>query len=317
MKERPPLQGEFAPHENARIQETERRERMLRTEEDLAEEKDPTPKGPSNLRQRAITGVIYIAVTVACLMIGNVTTMLYVAAVAAICAGEFYYMLRRDAKLANDIIGIAAAALYPASTFFFGMVGPVYVTVVFVLAVTVWYVYWPRARLSEVGICLFGALYTGLFLSCLLMIRMSLDQPWGGVLALVIFVSVEFNDVAAYLVGSKIGKHKLAPRVSPKKSWEGFIAGLIVSMLIWCILVFIPGITISIPQALIFGLICGAVGVMGDLCESRIKRSVGFKDSGTILPGHGGMFDRSDSLILASVFAAVLLFAFGCIPLPL
>ena len=317
MKERPPLQSEFAPHENARIVETERRERMLRTEQDIVEEMDPTPKGPSNLQQRAITGGIYVVITVACLMIANVTTMVYLAAVAGICASEFYYMLRRDAKLANDNIGIAAAALYPVSTFFFGIVGPVYVTVALVLAVTVWYVYWPRARLSEVGICLFGALYTGLFLSCLLLIRMSLEQPWGGVLALVIFVSVEFNDVAAYLVGSKIGKHKLAPRVSPKKSWEGFVAGLIVSMALWCIMVLIPGIAISIPQALVFGLICGAVGVMGDLCESRIKRSVGFKDSGTILPGHGGMFDRSDSLILASVIAAVLLFSFGCITLPI
>ena len=316
MKERPPLQNEFAPHENARIVETERRERMLRTEKDIAEDMDPTPKGPTNLQQRAITGAVYIAVTVACFLISDVTTALYLAAVAGICAGEFYYMLRQDAKLANDVIGIAGAALYPIAVFFFGIIGIVYVTIGIVLAVTVWYVYWTRARLSEVGICLFGSLYIGMFLSCLLLVRMSLDGIWGGVVVLVIFASVEFNDVAAFLVGSKIGKHKLAPRVSPKKSWEGFIAGLIVSMLLWLILVIVPGVTISVPQALLFGLAVGAVGVMGDLCESRIKRSVGFKDSGTILPGHGGMFDRSDSLILASVCAAVLLFAFGCLPLP-
>ena len=317
MKNRPPYSKEFEIREASSELETERREKLRVTDEDIKEELDPTPKGLTDLQQRAITGAGYIAVTVACLLISDLTTALYIAAVAGICASEFYYMLRRDAKLANDIIGITIAALFPLSIFFFGATGVVYVTVLLVLAVTVWYVYWARARLSEVGICVFGALYTGLLLSGLLLVRMSLGQPWGGVLALIIFVSVEFNDVAAYLVGSKIGKHKLAPRVSPKKSWEGFIAGLIVSMLLWCLMVLVPGVDISIPEALIFGLICGAVGVMGDLCESRIKRSVGFKDSGTILPGHGGMFDRSDSLILASVCAAVLLFAFGCIPLPI
>ncbi|MBQ9020863.1 MAG: phosphatidate cytidylyltransferase, partial [Eggerthellaceae bacterium] len=139
-------------------------------------------------------------------------------------------------------------------------------------------------------------------------------SPWGGVLVLLLFCSVWFNDAGAYLVGSKFGKHKLAPKTSPKKSWEGFIAGLVVSAGFWCLMTLVPGVTMSIPQAIVFGLLCGGASVIGDLAESRIKRNVGVKDSGTIMPGHGGLLDRCDSMFLASVAAAILLFAGGCIP---
>ena len=144
----------------------------------------------------------------------------------------------------------------------------------------------------------------------------ALPQPWGGVLALGIFLSVWANDSFAYLVGSKFGKHKLAPRTSPKKSWEGFIAGLVGSAAFWCLMTLIPGVTMSIPQAMAFGLISGLMGVLGDLAESRIKRNSGFKDSGTIMPGHGGLLDRCDSLFLVAVTSAILLLGFGCIPFP-
>ena len=77
---------------------------------------------------------------------------------------------------------------------------------------------------------------------------------------------------------------------------------------------FIPAITLSTPQAVGFGLLCGVMGVVGDLAESRMKRNVGVKDSGTIMPGHGGMFDRTDSLLTVSVTAALCLYLGGCIP---
>ena len=143
---------------------------------------------------------------------------------------------------------------------------------------------------------------------------MSLPGIWGGVLVCGVFCSVWANDSFAYLVGSKFGKHKLAPRISPKKSWEGFIGGLVGSIAIWCLITLIPGVNMAIPQALVFGLICGLSGVLGDLAESRIKRNSGVKDSGTIMPGHGGLLDRCDSLFMASVTAAVMLIGGGCVP---
>lgn len=136
----------------------------------------------------------------------------------------------------------------------------------------------------------------------------------GGLALLVLFISVWANDSFAYLAGSKFGKHKLAPRTSPKKSWEGFFAGLLGSAVFWIAMSFIPGVTMPIYLAVIFGIICGCAEVLGDLVESRIKRNSGVKDSGAIMPGHGGLLDRCDSLFMASVTAAILLIAGGCIP---
>ena len=273
-------------------------------------------KNPSDFQVRLRTGVIYITLNIVCVLASDLTTMLILAVTSAVCAGEFYYMLRSDAKMPNEFIGILSAAAYPVAVYFFGVLGIVYVTFLLMLAVTIWYVYWLRARVADVGICVFGAMYIGMQLSALLLIRMSLEGLWGGVIVLVIFASIWFNDAGAYLVGSRFGKHKLAPRTSPKKSWEGFIAGLIVSMAFWCIMLAIPGVQITVWQCLLFGLICGLTSVVGDLCESRVKRSVGFKDSGTIMPGHGGLFDRCDSLMPTAVAAAILLFGFGCLPVP-
>ncbi len=282
---------------------------------DFAHEKTPKKlKNPTNLQVRFRTGAVYITVSVLCVLASEWTTLALVVATAGISAGEFYYMLRSDAKLPNEMLGIVAAMLYPVSVFFLGLDGALYVSLALLIALIVWYVFWMRARVPDVGVSFFGAAYTGLLLCGIIVVRGALPDPWGGVLVLGVFLSVWANDSFAYLVGSKFGKHKLAPRTSPKKSWEGFLAGLVASMLIWFAMSFIPGVAMSAVQALAFGLVCGLMGVLGDLAESRIKRNSGFKDSGTIMPGHGGLLDRTDSLFLVSVTAAVLLVGGGCIP---
>ena len=295
----------------------ETKHRAQRVKEKAYEKTPDRFKNASSFQVRLRTGAVYITLNIACILASNLTTMIILAATAAVCAGEFYYMLRSDAKMPNEFIGIAAAAAYPVAVYFLGIKGLVYVTALLTLAVTIWYVYWLRARVADVGVCMFGAIYTGMQLTGLLFIRMSLEGIWGGVVVLVIFLSIWANDAFAYLAGSKFGRHKLAPRTSPNKSWEGFIVGLIASCALWCILLAVPGVTIAVWQCLLFGLVCGLTSVLGDLCESRIKRSVGFKDSGTIMPGHGGLFDRCDSLMPTAVAAAVLLFGAGCLPMPL
>ena len=224
--------------------------------------------------------------------------------------GQVISRVTNDTEVIRDLyVTVVATVLRSAA-----LVGAMLVSLALLLALLVWYVFWLRARIPDVGVSFFGAAYTGLLLCGLVIIRVSLPAPWGGVCVLLLFLSVWANDAFAYLVGSKIGRHKLAPRTSPKKSWEGFIAGLVGSVIFWCLMTLVPGITMAIPQAIVFGIISGCMGVLGDLAESRIKRNSGFKDSGTIMPGHGGLLDRSDSLFLTSITAAILLIAGGCIP---
>ena len=282
---------------------------------DFAYAKTPQKfKNASDLQVRFRTGFIYVAVSVLCVLASKWTTLALLCATAGICAGEFYYMLRADAKLPNEMLGIIAAVLYPISVFFFGLSGAFLVSLALLLALLVWYVFWMRARIPDVGVSFFGAAYCGMLLSGLIVVREALPAPWGGVLVLGIFLSVWANDSFAYLAGSRFGKHKLAPRVSPKKSWEGFFAGLLGSALFWCLFTLIPGVNLSIPVAFVFGVVSGLAGVLGDLAESRIKRNVGFKDSGTLLPGHGGLLDRCDSLFLVAVTSAILLVLGNGIP---
>lgn len=281
----------------------------------FVQEKTPQKlKSPSDLQVRFRTGFVYVALSVICVLAGDIPTVLMLSVVAGICAGEFYFMLRNDAKLPNEALGIVAAVLYPPSVYVMGLTGAMLVSLALLLALIIWYVFWMRARIPDVGVSFFGAAYCGLLLCGLVVIRMGVPDPWGGVVLLLIYLSVWANDSFAYLAGSKFGKHKLAPRVSPKKSWEGFIAGLVGSMLCWGLLTLVPVLDLDLPMALLFGLISGCMGVLGDLAESRIKRNVGCKDSGTIMPGHGGLLDRSDSLFLVSITAAILLIAGGCIP---
>ena len=298
---------EAVPEEDERT----RKERL----KDFAQDKTPKKlKNPTNFQVRFRTGFVYIVVSVVCVLASEWTTLALLVAMAGITAGEFYYMLRQDAKLPNEMLGIIAAMLYPVSVFFLGLDGALYVSLALLLALIVWYVFWMRARVPDVGVSFFGAAYCGMLLSGIIVVREALPAPWGGVLVLGILLSVWANDSFAYLVGSRFGKHKLAPRTSPKKSWEGFFAGLAGSAVFWCLMTLVPGVTMSVPQAILFGLASGLMGVLGDLAESRIKRNSGFKDSGTIMPGHGGLLDRCDSLFLVAVISAILLVAGGCIP---
>ena len=273
------------------------------------------PKRFSDLWVRVVTGAVYVILMVGGVLLGNIPTVVILSIASGICAAEFFFMARNDAKLPNEFFGIIAAVLYPPTAYWLHLGGMAVLTLLLLLALLVWYVFYPRARVTDVGLSFFGAVYTGMLLASALLIRPGFEEPWGGVMLLIVFVSVWLNDSAAYLIGSRFGKHKLAPKISPKKSWEGFIAGIVASMLTWLLFLLVPDVTITWWECLVFGLVCGLMSVIGDLAESRIKRNAGVKDSGTIMPGHGGLLDRMDSLFLACVTAAILLIGCGCIPM--
>jgi phosphatidate cytidylyltransferase len=123
---------------------------------------------------------------------------------------------------------------------------------------------------------------------------------WGGYTIISILAIIWICDSAAYYIGSAVGKHKLFPRVSPNKSWEGAVAGFVCAVISAILLKIFFLNYLSMESAVVFGIIIGTIGQMGDLVESLFKRDAGVKDSSNIIPGHGGVLDRFDSLILTS-----------------
>jgi phosphatidate cytidylyltransferase len=265
----------------------------------------------SGFKARAITAAVFSISITALVLISDITTVLATSVLSGFCAFELYRMLRNDAKLPNEFLGTAVAAAYPIVYVIWHFNGLLSLTVTFACALLIWYVFYTPARITDVAITLFGACYTGLMLSSLVMIREVIGGFWGGALVVGVLLSVWANDTFAYLIGSKFGKHPMAPRISPKKSWEGFIAGIIMSVAVWCLFPLIPGLDLPIGWAIVGGVACGWIGILGDLVESRIKRNTGFKDSGNLLPGHGGFLDRCDSLIVVAAVASLLFRVIG------
>lgn len=258
---------------------------------------------------RTTSGVIYAVLTIGCLFAGRIPTMVLIAAEAWLCCSEFFRISRMGGRMPNEIIGLGAAVLYPVVELWRPEATQA-ITLVLILAAGCWYVLTPRANISDAAVTVFGALYTGFCFSYVVIIRKSDPGLQGALLTLGTMASVWVSDAAAYIVGSRIGKNKLAPRISPNKSWEGFFGGLVGSCLIWLLLVVLQVQGITVPLALIAGVLCGITGLMGDLFESRLKRSVGVKDSGNLMPGHGGLLDRSDSMLFACMTAYFVL-SFG------
>ena len=157
-------------------------------------------------------------------------------------------------------------------------------------------------------------LYVALPFSMINVLAFPVAGVYSPVLPLSVFVFLWLNDAGAYCIGSLLGRHKLFPRVSPGKSWEGSIGGALLvvcgAVLAWYMLdVYTPGASsLSLWQWAGLGLTVVIFGTWGDLVESLFKRTLGIKDSGNVLPGHGGMLDRFDSTLLAMPAAVVYLF---------
>ncbi len=262
------------------------------------------------LLTRTMSGAIYALVVLACLFIGPFTTTLLVAAMAWLCCSEFFRICRMGGRMPNEVMGLAAAAAFPIAAYFQGPAGLAIVLLVLLVCIACWYVATPRANIADVAVTVFGPVYTGFAFSAIPLIRLSDRGVHEGLLTFGVMGSLWANDAVAYLVGSRIGAHKLAPRISPKKSWEGFWAGLIGSAIVWVVLAFVAVPALNPLLAAFVGVVVGIVGVIGDLFESRIKRGAGVKDSGNLIPGHGGLLDRSDSLLFGAV-AAYMILHFG------
>jgi phosphatidate cytidylyltransferase len=160
----------------------------------------------------------------------------------------------------------------------------------------------------SVSVTVLGVVWIGLGLAHALLLR---DIDEHGVLAVyTVLLAVWAGDAAAYFVGRLIGRHKLAPTVSPGKSWEGLIAGTVATVGVTFIAVYEQNF-LTIPESLVLGVVIAIVAPVGDLFESALKRDADVKDSGRLLAGHGGVLDRIDALLFAWVAAYYVVVAFG------
>ncbi len=165
-----------------------------------------------------------------------------------------------------------------------------------------------KLRLEKIGLCFFSGLLIPFLLSSLVRI---LAPNGGRYVILIPFVVAFLSDSGAYFIGCRFGRHKLAPTVSPNKSVEGVFGGIafsIIGMLLYCLVMQLAfQATVNYVYALVYGVVGALVGVFGDLCFSVIKRQTGIKDYGNLIPGHGGVLDRFDSMLLVSPLVELLL----------
>jgi len=281
-----------------------------------------------SLITRVITGAVFAIVVLAALVLGDTFMVLpLLCAVIAVAGfGEFYRLASPDMPLAPRVIGMLLAAVMPLTIYFASfaledftpilgtgglrsIIALFYVVVFALVAYIVWIALVRESRIREVSFSFFGALYLGVPLACLVLIRQMNDNS--ALLAVAIVISIWAADSFAYFGGSLFGRHKIAPKISPKKSWEGLIAGMVGAILFWYIVPYVFQGYASVVGAVVVGVIVSLTSLVGDLFQSRLKRECGVKDSGRLLPGHGGVLDRFDSLLLTAPVMFVLLSTLG------
>jgi phosphatidate cytidylyltransferase len=167
-----------------------------------------------------------------------------------------------------------------------------------------------QSATTSFGITVLGVAWVGAGIGCLLLVR---DIPEFGFWAVMaVLFTVFAADTGAFFVGRALGRHRMAPAISPKKSWEGFVGGVLAAVgTAFVILYKDRDEFLTIPQSLVLGLVIALAAVLGDLFESAVKRDLEVKDSGRVLGGHGGMLDRLDSLLWAGPAAYFTILAFG------
>lgn len=280
----------------------------------------------NNFIVRTITGILFVAVVVASFLRPQTMVLLF-ALVTGLTIWEFTGLVNNREGVTTNRLITTVAGVY----FFFAMAGfcsemtpasvfiPYLVTLIYLLVAELYLK--QEDPIHDWAYTMMSQLYIALPFSMLnvLAFHQSAAGPFvtfDPILPLSVFVFLWLNDTGAYLCGSLLGRHKLFPRISPGKSWEGSIGGGILVMAVAALIpiladhtsLFTINYQLSTIQWVGLGLTVVVFGTWGDLVESLFKRTLGIKDSGNILPGHGGMLDRFDSSLLAIPAAAVYIY---------
>ena len=251
-----------------------------------------------NLALRTISGAVVVCGILIGIYQGGWLWVAVVLALSVISLAEYYRLLSTQFKLSRGIGYLSALAVIFSSA-----EGVRPVSIVMILSLTVYAILMVEIIRRQVWGASFAILNTGGILSgilfivvpwtCLILLR---NMPTGRLFLVALFACTWSCDVVAFLVGTKWGRIHLCEKISPRKTWEGFIGGALGSVLMIALIIYFQEQP-PFPLFLI-GLVCAFAGQFGDLAESLIKRETGVKDASNLIPGHGGALDRFDSILI-------------------
>lgn len=261
-----------------------------------------------NFITRALTGIVFVAILVSAIYFHSYYFLGVFSLITGLTLWELYGLVLPEASPFNRFMGTIGGAYLFAATFGYtekGMGAWIFLPYLLILIYLMVVALYEKGKnpLTHWSMLLFGQAYCAGSFSLLNGLAYKSELIEGlapmPIFILALFVLIWLNDTGAYLIGSMLGKHRLFARISPKKSWEGFFGGLAVAVLGSQLLAALDPLY-SHLQWMGLAIVVVAFGTWGDLIESLLKRTIGVKDSGNLLPGHGGMLDRFDSLLLAA-----------------
>ena len=254
--------------------------------------------------QRLITAAILAPLLWAAIKVAP-PWVFYLAAVLAICGAcwECYRIMQRCEARPLVWLGLLAAASmvwsYSELSPFLDASQPLLALVLVAVPIAMWSRPSPDSVMKTLVETVFPPAFMALTMGYVVALR-AVPDPDGQDLVTLLFICLILGDTAAYYVGKNLGRHKMAPQISPKKTWEGFGGAMIGAILGALLAHFWFYQRLPLVHVVPLGLVLGTTGALGDLAESVIKRACGVKDSSGLVPGHGGIFDRMDNLLIAA-----------------
>jgi phosphatidate cytidylyltransferase len=271
--------------------------------------------------KRTLTALAMAAVGLPAIIYGGVFYYLLMGAFLVGGAWEYVRLYKAVKHEPNEIVTVGGVLVLVTARFFFADDAiPVFVALI-LLAMTVHLFAFERGRdqaAHDFGVTVAGIVYLGWIGAYLIDLRFVMNETIGVWWLMLVLPLVWAADTGGYSIGAAYGNHKMAPRLSPKKSWEGYFAGIFTSVLVGAFFAYafssmgpkpLAGL-INPMQGAMLGLVIGALAPLGDLGESMFKRQSGMKDSSNIFPGHGGFLDRIDSWIWGAAIGYFLIHYF-------
>jgi phosphatidate cytidylyltransferase len=257
---------------------------------------------------RILTAVVLLPILIASILIDQLQIVFCILVAAAVVIGEIeFWLLARKKQVRSDITAGLLSGLALLTIFYFTSPGKALDSLMIELVLLLLVVGsltaaivrgapYDRMILS-VGVTVLSVMYVALLGGHLIAVRVGFAPALSRHLLSFFFLVIMGSDVAAYYGGRMFGRHKLAPNISPGKTWEGAVAGMLASLLLAVAAHYWFFLNLPIKFALPLAAVMNVMGVLGDLTESALKRSAGMKDTAQFLPGHGGILDRIDSLL--------------------